>query len=934
MNILMVASEAAPYVRTGDVANVVTGLAVELLRKGHDVRLAIPHYKGLAFDREPVCIIPSLDVSLASYSRPATITRFDRKIDSVQLPAYLVGNLFYFGRDNPYGYLDDYERFVFFSRAILAMLCHPGFVQEGWQPDVIQGHDWVTGLMPMWLRQAGVQGQDAYSPAFAFTLHNTGYQGRFGYRALLVAGLADQGIYTAIGENAENINFMARGIMAADVINTVSPQHAKEIRSGSFAPELLKAVQVRGAPLRGILNGLNFRDYNPALDERLYRRFDQYSVELRQENKIDLQKECGLDIDPKTPLLGVVSRLIAEKGIGLIAEAMPTLLAQGVQLVIAGEADDQHYREVFRTLAADYPRQVKPFFASDDTQIRRICASSDIILVPSLHEPCGLQQLVAMHYGAVPVVHKTGGLADTVLPWDADDVKAGQAYASGKPFAGRGFVFEMFDAPNLLKSVFGALDLYRTQTATWQELQRYNMRVDFSWERSAAEYIELYKEAIESRSVRPPLAKGEAASPDTRDRLLGIILEIDELAMSTGLLDYLQQAARGVRGLLESDAVLIWLKDPVVPLRLQPVVLSSAAGGGMEKLKANTPPLHDLPQQFSRSTQYTYYLGAEGAPGQARLGFLGSKLAQAEGWQAQLSAPMSTQGSIQGQIDVFSCEQGRQFTDQEVSALIALARTLAANLEKAWLHEQRDRLLATDRELAQAARLSEMARVILSCARDLTGAIAARLALNGDIVETLDESGNFAVGAIARADSGSALCRMLVSSRGQEIGWIEVVKPMPGSFSREDEIALGDLAAQAADALDAAQDRGARGQVRVDRLRKLAASVLGGGDFDELLDHIVAATADALDVEAASLYLINEETSRLVAVGRHTALLQAGASYDMGEGITGWIAEAGETIKADSSTELRAMAHWRGEYIALLSDSRARDLPGHSPQGH
>ena len=490
--------------------------------------------------------------------------------------------------------------------------------------------------------------------------------------------------------------------MAADAVNTVSPQHANEIRSASFAPELFKAVQARGTSLRGILNGLDFRDYNPALDERLHRRFDQYSIELRQENKIGLQQECDLDVNPATPLLGVISRLIAEKGIGLVTEGLPALLAQGVQLVIAGEADDQHYREVFSTLAADFPRQVKPFFASDDTQIRRICAGSDIILVPSLHEPCGLQQLVAMHYGAVPVVHKTGGLADTVLPWDADDVKAGQAYASGKPFAGRGFVFETFDAPNLLKSVFGALDLYRTQTATWQELQRYNMRVDFSWERSAAEYVELYKEAIESRSVRPPLAKGEAASPDTRDRLLGTILEIDELAMSTGLLDYLQQAARRARPARKRCRVDL-AQRPSRALAVATCGVEQRSRRRYGETQGQRAPLHDLPQQFSRSTQYTYYLGTEGAPGQARLGFLGSKLAQAEGWQAQLSAPMSTQGSIQGQIDVFSCEQGRQFTDQEVSALIALARTLAANLEKARLHEQRDRLLATDRELAQAA---------------------------------------------------------------------------------------------------------------------------------------------------------------------------------------------------------------------------------------
>ena len=265
--------------------------------------------------------------------------------------------------------------------------------------------------------------------------------------------------------------------------------------------------------MRGILNSLSFRDYNPALDDEIPRRFDQFNLDLRRENKTALQTACGFDPDPATPLLGFVSRLIAEKGIGLVEAIMPDLLSEGAQLVIAGEPDDQHYREVFSNLAAQYPKQVKPIFAADDAGTRRICAGADIILVPSLFESCGLQQMIAMRYGAVPVVHRTGGLADTVLPFGDAGILSAEISANGRARAGRGFVFESFDAQSFLASVRAALALYRDQDsrAIWEDLQRQNMQVDFSWEPSAREYLDLYRAAIQARQERRPLPKGEPA---------------------------------------------------------------------------------------------------------------------------------------------------------------------------------------------------------------------------------------------------------------------------------------------------------------------------------------------------------------------------------------------------------------------------------------
>jgi starch synthase len=285
MNILMVASEAAPYLRTGDVANVVTGLSLELFRQGHDTRLIIPHYRSLVLDSEPRPITEAFDVPLGTYSRKANAWRIDSAFDSTSPPLYLIDNAFYFGRENPYGYLDDYERFVFFARAVLELLYHPDFTSELWWPDVIHGHDWIAGLMPCWLRRV-YQGQDDRAPiSFVYTLHNANFPGQFGYRALSVAELEKWGIYESIGESASRISFMGRGILAADAVNTVSPEHAKEILQEKHLSDLSQALRARCTGIVGILNGLDYVIYNPAFDDKIKCSFDRDNLPRRRENK-------------------------------------------------------------------------------------------------------------------------------------------------------------------------------------------------------------------------------------------------------------------------------------------------------------------------------------------------------------------------------------------------------------------------------------------------------------------------------------------------------------------------------------------------------------------------------------------------------------------------------------------------------------------------
>ena len=926
MDVLMIAAEAAPFIRTGDVSSVVTGLALQLRASGHDVRLVIPHYRSLTLASPPRPVLQHLDIPLGAYSREANISRVDYTTDALTLPVYLVDNPFYFRRDNPYGYLDDYERFVFFTRAAVAMLRAPGFAAEGWQPQVLHGHDWYAGLVPLWLRRPGVAAEDAQRPAFVYTLHNADYPGEFSYRALQVADLTELGIYTDLGETTERVNFMARGVLAADAVNTVSPTHAEEIKAGDFARQLQPALQRRPTELAGILNGLDASHYDAAFDPELAQRFNARRLQVRRDNKLALQRRCGFPTDTdgqRAPLLGIISRLTAFKGYSLLESIMPALLAEGVQLVIAGAAEDHHYREVFHGYADRYPRQVAVFFETDDALTRRVCAGADIILVPSRREPCGLQQMIAMRYGAVPVVRRTGGLADTVAP-----------VGTPSPL-GSGFVFDTFDPASFLTAVRDALKLYRSDQHAWEALQRRNLEVNLAWERPADQYVALYQQALETASRRPALQTGQPRQPDRGDRLTHAIMELDELPMSVDLPEYLKQVARVVRELLASDTVIIWTPDSTAPPRLRP------GGWSVDRLSSrDRPPLefgadYILPQQIGRAWQSIYRRRpADDVPRHA-LGYLGSEVAKQQGWTLQLSVPITTHGMNLGQMDIFPPAGKSEFDEWAVGAATALASTLAINLERVHLREQAASLLAADREMAQAETVRDIAQVVLQRARELAHADTSLLHLPNSQGYGLDaETPVYSLtggGNTAAAPSSNGTCVSarvpLGEAQGVTLGEIEVVRPTPRFFTRDEEMALRDLAAQSSNWLQAArlreqreQREQQREQQRVEDLGKLAASLVGGGDFAQLLDRVVTTTAQVLEAQAASLYLINEDTGRLeikAAAGYHLPLLQTPASYAVGEGTTGWLAQQRQPFKADSLDELHDRTPWQGKHRHL-----------------
>src|SRR5581483_9720758 len=340
VKILMVASEVVPFMRTSDVATVVAGLSKALLEQGHDVRIVIPHYRTLHLEREPRPIA-TLDVPLSTYTISASLGY----LEHVDIPIYLIGNPLYFDREAPYGYLDDYERFIFFTRAVVEMLRHDGFVRENWYPDILHGHDWIAGFLPWWLKYTYKEYFSTHPVPFVYTIHNASFLGQSGYRTLTIAGLTELGIYKIIGEQPDRVSFLTRGVLAADVVNTVSSQHAQEILHEPYAQNLAEALAISDKPLHGILNGLDYETYNPAFDDIITHKFDRHKIFKRKENKGLLQAECDLTVDPAIPMLGFIGRLISDKGVGLLEKILPILLSreEDVQVMIVGVIGDYHY---------------------------------------------------------------------------------------------------------------------------------------------------------------------------------------------------------------------------------------------------------------------------------------------------------------------------------------------------------------------------------------------------------------------------------------------------------------------------------------------------------------------------------------------------------------------------------------------------------------
>jgi starch synthase len=476
LRVLYVASEVAPFAKTGGLADVAGALPRTLARLGHDVRVLLPKHRGVE-DRAGALRVAVPRVTVPLGDRTAEGALLEGRLGEA-VPVYFVAHDGYYDRPALYGASDDCERYVFFCRAALAAL--PAL---GWTPQVIHANDWQTGLLPVYLETL-YRDDPAYADvATVFTVHNLAYQGRFWHYDLPMTGLGWD-LFTPAGiEFFGHLSFLKGGLVFADLLTTVSPTYAREIQTPEQGEGLDGVLRERSADLVGILNGLDVEAWNPATDPEIPKRFDRDDPEGKAVCTAALRAELGLPAASVVrPLVGVVSRLAEQKGLDLVAEAVPALRAAGAQLVVVGTGEAR-YERLLTDLAGTYPDTVAVRIGFDERLARRIYAGADVFLMPSRYEPCGLGQLIALRYGTVPVVRRTGGLADTVRPWDP---------ATGD---GTGFLFDEFSGAACRAALARAFAVYG-EPAAWRRLVANAMAADFSWEASAEAYVHCYRRAI------------------------------------------------------------------------------------------------------------------------------------------------------------------------------------------------------------------------------------------------------------------------------------------------------------------------------------------------------------------------------------------------------------------------------------------------------
>jgi len=494
LKVLLLAAEAVPFAKTGGLADVAGSLPKAIRALGHDIRVAMPRYGRIDPERFGLqAVVPAFPVPMNKHEEQAAILQ-----GSIgdEVPVYFVENSRYYDRDAIFMYPDDAERFVFFCRSALEMLS-----RLGWCPDVIHCHDWQTAIVPNWLKTIYKDDPFFGRIASVYTIHNLAYQGIFGHRVLEIAGIAEYGFmyHPEMADLSEVVDLMARGIFFADALNTVSERHAEEILTPEFGQKLDPLLRDRQDRLFGILNGIDYDIYDPATDPHLVQNFDKDRLDRRRANKAALQSQAGLRVDPAVPVVGIVSRLTDQKGFDLLGNVIDHLMDLDLQFVLMGTGDP-HYHEMFSRVARTYEGRAAVFLTFDPQLGQRIYAGADMYLMPSRFEPCGLNQMIAMHYGCVPIVRAVGGLADTVQEFDPHTSR------------GTGFSFAGYDRWALFASVVRALETYKHQDA-WRDLQVRGMEADFSWAASARKYVELYYKAISLREAGPEDEEGDAAQP-------------------------------------------------------------------------------------------------------------------------------------------------------------------------------------------------------------------------------------------------------------------------------------------------------------------------------------------------------------------------------------------------------------------------------------
>lgn len=478
LKILVTSAEVVPFAKTGGLADVAGSLPKALVAMGNDARLVMPRYRGVDVGRT----VTDFPVKIGHRTETCIIreSHIEAKLPdggTKLVPVYFIDNYHYFDREGIYCHHDDGERFGFFSLACLEMLKHIPF-----QPDVIHCNDWQSGPIPFLLREKYSKDSFYSKIATVFTIHNLLYQGNFPSEYLNLFGVGDEYFHPEHLEFYGQMSFMKAGIKYADAINTVSKRYAQEIQTAEYGVGMEGLLRQRSQDLHGIVNGINYHEFNPKTDPRIFRTYDSSSVEDKYENKHDLQKQMDLPVKD-VPLIGLISRLVDQKGLDLISEVFDKFMQEDLQFVVLGMGD-RHYEEMIIRMRERYPHKMGAYIGYNGILAQRIYAGSDIFLMPSKFEPCGLGQLISLRYGTIPIVRATGGLADTIVDYDE-----GSGY-------GNGFSFEPYDAQVMLHTINRAIKLYNGQPDKWRRLVVTALEQDFSWNRSGAEYLELFDLAI------------------------------------------------------------------------------------------------------------------------------------------------------------------------------------------------------------------------------------------------------------------------------------------------------------------------------------------------------------------------------------------------------------------------------------------------------
>ncbi|GGY70730.1 glycogen synthase [Cellvibrio zantedeschiae] len=477
--ILFATSEAHPLIKTGGLADVASSLPRALLKRGHDIKILLPAYASVMEKAKEAGVKKVAELNISGQ----TIFLQQTRLPGSRVAVILVDIPQFSEREgNPYcgpdgsDWSDNHWRFFVFAKAAEAIALNQANLE--WQPDIVHCNDWQTGLIPALLAQY------EQKPASVFTIHNMAYRGLFSYQVFSELGLPSDYWHHEKLEFYGQMSFIKGGLAFADAITTVSQSYANEIQTPEFGCGLDGVLRARADDLSGVLNGIDMDEWNPGSDKLIAHNYNRRTLSQKHKNKTSLQAQLGLPVDKTVPMIGFIGRLVEQKGIDLILNQMNQLLAQDCQLVILGSGFAS-YEQALKNIAQQHPHKVSVTLGYNEDFAHQIEASADIFLMPSMFEPCGLNQMYSLRYGTLPIVNAVGGLRDTVIEKPLDDIGSD----------GNGFVFHLATPEELHLAIKRALACYQ-QPEIWKKLQQNAMSQDFSWEKSAERYEEIYSAIV------------------------------------------------------------------------------------------------------------------------------------------------------------------------------------------------------------------------------------------------------------------------------------------------------------------------------------------------------------------------------------------------------------------------------------------------------